>query len=51
MTESDAEQFRQEAEDCRLQAEKATNPTDKEAWLKLAEAAAAGITFRRVNKG
>jgi hypothetical protein len=36
MPETDAERFRAEAEECRQQAEKAINPLDKEAWLKLA---------------
>ena len=33
---ADAERFRQEAEVCRQQAEKAVNPLDKGAWLRLA---------------
>jgi hypothetical protein len=32
-----ADQFRQNVEECRLQAERAHNPIDKEAWLKIAE--------------
>ncbi len=31
-----AEKYRQLAEECRQQAEKAFSPLDKEAWLKLA---------------
>ena len=33
---SDAERYRQMAEECRQKAEKAFSPLDKEAWLKLA---------------
>jgi len=33
---SDAEKYRQMAEECRQRAEKAFSPFDKEAWLKLA---------------
>jgi hypothetical protein len=36
MANTDPERFRSEAEKCRQQAESATNPLDKEAWLKLA---------------
>ena len=36
MSETDAERFRQEAEQCRQFAESALNPLDKEAWLRLA---------------
>ena len=36
MTEDDIERFRQQAEECRREAEKAVSPLDKEAWLKLA---------------
>jgi hypothetical protein len=36
MTETDAERFRREAEDCRVIAEKAISPLDKEEWLRLA---------------
>jgi hypothetical protein len=33
---SDAEKYRQMAEECRQRAEKAFSPLDQEAWLKLA---------------
>ena len=36
MTEDDTEKFRQQAEECRREAQKAISPLDKEAWLKLA---------------
>jgi hypothetical protein len=36
MTETDAERFRKEAEDCGVRAEKAISPHDKEEWLHLA---------------
>jgi hypothetical protein len=36
MTEDDTEQFRQQAEECRREAEKAITPWTREAWLKLA---------------
>ena len=36
MSETDAERFRKEAEECRDWAARAINPTDKEAWLHLA---------------
>jgi hypothetical protein len=36
-TEKDAEIFRREARDCRDQADKASDPADREGWLKLAE--------------
>jgi hypothetical protein len=36
MTETDAERFRKEAEDCGVLAEKASSPIDKEWWLRLA---------------
>jgi hypothetical protein len=36
MTESDADRFRQEAEECRKLAERARSQMDKEAWLRLA---------------
>jgi hypothetical protein len=36
MTENDTERFRQQAEECRREADKAISPLDKEAWLKLA---------------
>jgi hypothetical protein len=32
MSENDAERFREEAEKCRHQAEKAVDPLDEEAW-------------------
>jgi hypothetical protein len=32
----DADRYRQQAEECRKQAETAFSPLDKEAWLKLA---------------
>jgi len=33
---ADAEQFRKEAEECHLLAEKATSTLDKDEWLRLA---------------
>ena len=36
-TYRDAEKFYKEAEDCRRLAENASNPQDKEAWVRLAE--------------
>jgi hypothetical protein len=36
-SQTDAERFRKEAQECRELAEKATSPADKEAWLHLAE--------------
>jgi hypothetical protein len=36
MTETDAERFRQEAEECRKLAERSVSQLDKEAWLRLA---------------
>jgi hypothetical protein len=36
MTETDAQRFRKDAQECREQAEKAISPLDKEAWLRLA---------------
>jgi hypothetical protein len=36
-TEKDAEIFRREARDCRDQADKASDPADRERWLNLAE--------------
>jgi hypothetical protein len=36
MSDSDADRFRKQAEECRLQAEKAVSPLDKEAWLRVA---------------
>jgi hypothetical protein len=37
MTESNIDRFIDEAEECLRQAEIATNPLDKIAWVKLAE--------------
>ena len=34
---SDASRYREQAEYCRRQASKATDPKDMEAWLKVAE--------------
>jgi hypothetical protein len=36
MTETDAERFRKEAEDCRILAEKAISAPDREEWLRFA---------------
>jgi hypothetical protein len=36
MADTDAEQFRKEAEECHLLAEKATSTLDKDEWLRLA---------------
>ena len=36
-TEADAAIFRREARDCRDRADKASDPADREDWLKLAE--------------
>jgi len=36
MAETDAERFRQEAEECRRFAERSASQIDKEAWLRLA---------------
>jgi hypothetical protein len=36
MAETDAERFRQEAEECRGFAERSASQLDKEAWLRLA---------------
>ncbi|WP_193760667.1 hypothetical protein [Bradyrhizobium yuanmingense] len=36
MPETDAERFRQEAEECRQLAASSINPLDKETWLRLA---------------
>jgi len=33
---SDAQKYRQQAEECRKMADKAFSPLDKEAWLQLA---------------
>jgi hypothetical protein len=32
----DADRFRKQADECRQQAEKAINPLDQEAWLRIA---------------
>jgi hypothetical protein len=37
MTETAAQRYRREAEECRLNAERAKNPVEREAWLQLAE--------------
>ena len=37
MPENDADRFLREAEECLREAERANNPLDQEAWLKLAE--------------
>ena len=36
MTNDDADRFRKQADEARQQAEKAINPLDKEAWLRVA---------------
>jgi hypothetical protein len=36
MSQDEAEKFRQQAEHCRQQAEKAISPLDREAWLRTA---------------
>jgi hypothetical protein len=36
MSKVEAARFRQQAEECRQQAEKAISPLDKEAWLRTA---------------
>jgi hypothetical protein len=36
MTKTDADRFRQEADECRKLAEKSVSQLDKEAWLRLA---------------
>jgi hypothetical protein len=36
MSESEADGFRRQAEECRTQAAKAISPLDKEAWLLVA---------------
>ena len=36
MADTDAKQFRKEAEECRALAEKATSPQDRDEWLRLA---------------
>jgi hypothetical protein len=36
MTETDAERFRKEAEECRRLAERSVSQPDKESWLRLA---------------
>jgi len=35
-SDSDPSRFREQAEYCRMQARKASDPKDKEAWLKIA---------------
>jgi hypothetical protein len=37
MSEHDVRRFRALADECRQLAERATNPLDKEAWLRLAD--------------
>ena len=37
MSETDAVEFRKQAEDTRQMALQATNPADKEAWLRIAD--------------
>jgi hypothetical protein len=37
MANDDANRFREQAEECRQQAEKATSPLGKEAWLRVAD--------------
>ena len=36
-SQTNAERFRKEAEECRELAEKAMSPLDQEAWVRLAE--------------
>jgi hypothetical protein len=36
MTETDADRFRQEADECRKMAARSVSTLDKEAWLRLA---------------
>jgi hypothetical protein len=36
MSDQDVARFRAQADECRQQAERAINPLDKEAWLRLA---------------
>ncbi|WP_187436980.1 hypothetical protein [Bradyrhizobium rifense] len=36
MSEQDVARFRAQADECRRQVERAINPLDKEAWLRLA---------------
>lgn len=36
MTETDAERFLKEADECRQMAARAINPADRDGWLKLA---------------
>jgi hypothetical protein len=36
MSEDEAARFRERAEECRQQAEKAISPLDKETWLRMA---------------
>jgi hypothetical protein len=54
-SQTDAERFRKEAEECRELAENAMSPLDKEAWgrlaedwLKLAREAERGTRFGRM---
>jgi hypothetical protein len=37
MSVSEVEKFKKQAEMCRKEAEKATGPADREAWMKLAD--------------
>jgi hypothetical protein len=37
MTETDAERYRKQAEECRKLAERSANQLDKNSWLHLAE--------------
>jgi hypothetical protein len=37
MPDIEGDKFRREAEECRQNTEQATNPIDREAWLRLAE--------------
>jgi hypothetical protein len=37
MSEQEAARFRAQADECRGQAAKSSNPLDKERWLRLAE--------------
>jgi hypothetical protein len=36
MSQDETARFRQQAEECRQQAEKAVSPLDKESWLRMA---------------
>ena len=52
MAGDDATQFRREAQECREYAERADNPLDKDAWLRLAAdwiKLAQAADFRREN--